>query len=592
MKRIFKGVLLFICLCICTTAAYASGSKELEVYDGLDMKISIPTELVAFTRDIDPDDPNLSAYGLTGEGLLALMEDSSIYLDAWDADYTYEIVVTVLDSPVDSYQKLSDVSLQAVALAVKAEYEQMGITLLDSQIYQNDQMKYLQFWISQPKGDSTMYSLQYNTVYEGKVINITLHALQGEIGAMQESLILDVVESVSFGESEAPVQTEAFSYVEPVSGVQLTVPANWFIQTVGDDVEYVDALFESSLEEGLRIAFTFEDVYTSETFLNELTEAEKQQMSRADINNSILTKQDVADIFDISADVVEMATYGGKEYYRAQMEATPLADDATVTVPVTALIRYENGYMYLFQFSGDRDNAYYGDFESLVSSAVYPAVQLEPEQTDGPTGGQEAAEPQTPEETEDDAGPEWTGSRILFFIVNLFLSLLITIVVYSLPIFFYRFAIRRAPVEKKKAKKITLIYGACALVVMIFIVAAINKGGTVGGAIVLWSWVNYRMLISGQKQETAYPGPAPNSASANAGENATAENTQTAESTQTVESAAAPSEPNADGEPSVPVPGKATGAPIAFCPQCGSPVEAGSTYCGQCGTRLPVQESK
>ena len=73
----------------------------------------------------------------------------------------------------------------------------------------------------------------------------------------------------------------------------------------------------------------------------------------------------------------------------------------------------------------------------------------------------------------------------LFFIVNLFLSLLITIVVYSLPIFFYRFAIRRAPVEKKKAKKITLIYGACALVVMIFIVAAINKGGTVGGAIVL-----------------------------------------------------------------------------------------------------------
>ena len=584
MKRIFKGVLLFICLCICTTAAYASGSKELEVYDGLDMKISIPTELVAFTRDIDPDDPNLSAYGLTGEGLLALMEDSSIYLDAWDADYTYEIVVTVLDSPVDSYQKLSDVSLQAVALAVKAEYEQMGITLLDSQIYQNDQMKYLQFWISQPQGDSTMYSLQYNTVYEGKVINITLHALQGEIGAMQESLILDVVESVSFGESEAPVQTEAFSYVEPVSGVQLTVPANWFIQTVGDDVEYVDALFESSLEEGLRIAFTFEDVYTSETFLNELTEAEKQQMSRADINNSILTKQDVADIFDISADVVEMATYGGKEYYRAQMEATPLADDATVTVPVTALIRYENGYMYLFQFSGDRDNAYYGDFESLVSSAVYPAVQLEPEQTDGPADGQETAEPQTPEETEDDAGPEWTGSRILFFIVNLFLSLLITIVVYSLPIFFYRFAIRRAPVEKKKAKKITLIYGACALVVMIFIVAAINKGGTVGGAIVLWSWVNYRMLISGQKQEPV-PGSYPNSTQA-------AADTQAAPGTQTAASVAAPAGQNADGEPSVPVPGKATGAPIAFCPQCGSPVEAGSTYCGQCGTRLPVQESK
>jgi hypothetical protein len=57
----------------------------------------------------------------------------------------------------------------------------------------------------------------------------------------------------------------------------------------------------------------------------------------------------------------------------------------------------------------------------------------------------------------------------------------------------------------EKAKTITIVYGVCAFLAMFIIVYALGGNKTsVGGAIFLWSWVNYKMLTSDKPLPVAY----------------------------------------------------------------------------------------
>ena len=83
---------------------------------------------------------------------------------------------------------------------------------------------------------------------------------------------------------------------------------------------------------------------------------------------------------------------------------------------------------------------------------------------------------------------------------NVLFSIFMTVAIYSLPIVVWRYAIIRKPIDRKKAKWITVLYGVVAFIVMA-ILLFFSNGGTPGGAILLWSYVNYRVLISGDNAE-------------------------------------------------------------------------------------------
>lgn len=83
---------------------------------------------------------------------------------------------------------------------------------------------------------------------------------------------------------------------------------------------------------------------------------------------------------------------------------------------------------------------------------------------------------------------------------DILLSMGITIGIYTVPIVIYRFVIKGESVDKRKAKIIAIIYGIVAMFVMTFIKLFIfNQSSVAGGAIVFWSFINYGILISGQK---------------------------------------------------------------------------------------------
>lgn len=80
-------------------------------------------------------------------------------------------------------------------------------------------------------------------------------------------------------------------------------------------------------------------------------------------------------------------------------------------------------------------------------------------------------------------------------LLTLLLDLFITFDFYTLPLLIWRYVIKKQPIEKAKAQKITIIYGIAAWIVMSILLYIIN-GSVAGGSILLWSYINYRILIS------------------------------------------------------------------------------------------------
>jgi len=92
-------------------------------------------------------------------------------------------------------------------------------------------------------------------------------------------------------------------------------------------------------------------------------------------------------------------------------------------------------------------------------------------------------------------------SEINFAVI--LLNLIATFIIYSAPIIIYRYAVKKTSVEKKKAKKITIIYGIIAFFVMSVLITLINGSGAANGSILLWSWINYRVLIGGRSNNSS-----------------------------------------------------------------------------------------
>ena len=474
-RRCMRIYMAFILVLLLSTSAYAVNAVEYELEE-LGLTVSMPSDYVVFTRNISANDPNLGAYSLTKDGLSSLMTERNIYLNGWDEDVNQEIIFTMIDSPLVDFNLYSDTTLATMATSFVSGYADMGVTVIKSGVYQHSQAKFLKIYISQPNGDSTAYGLQYYTVYADKAINITLQSYSGQITSSQESTLKGVVDSVKFdtapqtGEADFTA-TNAFDYTDIKTQTTFTVPANWVETSLSEERETTDVKFTSLEEDGMSILYGSFDIW------GEMAASERSGYSRSDIDNSIFTKTDIADALGLSVNDISTIKYAGNEYYTATITSNTETYGLTFSVTVTHMIAVNNGYMYWFQFSGAKDNAYFGDFESLLSSVKYPNQNSKIA-------------------TESNVTSDLINQ---FSLGNILLSLMITIAVYSLPIIIYRYAIRTDPVEKKKAKKITIIYGICAFIAMSIIIFAINGSGAAGGAILLWSWVNYRVLIGGKK---------------------------------------------------------------------------------------------
>ena len=218
---------------------------------------------------------------------------------------------------------------------------------------------------------------------------------------------------------------------------------------------------------------------------------------------------------------------------------------------------------------------------------------------------------------------EKTGGMVLF------MNMLVTLAVYCLPLIIYRFGVRRAPVERKKARKIVVIYGIGAYLCMSVMMFMAWEGEKIANtaAAFLWCWVDYLFLTKGSKKKIeltqtsgpdlaagTVPNPVPAAPVEQEGRGYTDEKMselrkeagncgpEATRGGSACESVQVPdSEPiSAQG----PVPHEETIAadkvqqepsdqkediPILFCRYCGARLQEDSIFCHQCGARVRDQ---
>lgn len=82
------------------------------------------------------------------------------------------------------------------------------------------------------------------------------------------------------------------------------------------------------------------------------------------------------------------------------------------------------------------------------------------------------------------------------------LNLLLTFCIYTLPFIIIRFAIRKKPYSAAQAKRIVIIYGIAAWLAMSVVMYA-SGGSVAGGGVLLWSFINYKVLVSNSNSKDA-----------------------------------------------------------------------------------------
>lgn len=370
MKKVLTTVFAFALLTslFCTTIAYAATNT----YDlsALGLEVTIPSGYSVLTRDTPASDPIFGRLGTTRAALISQFESSNIYLNAISNSVNEEIVVTMVSNSISNFSLFSDTTLQTLASGLVKEYTNYGINVLDYEIYQHAQAKFIK--VSFTDSANTVHGLQYYTVYDGKAMNFTMRSYTGSLSPQQEKTIQVIVDSIKY--HTAPLlpdtgeDTDAFVYTDTESGVKFTVPANWKQEAFTKDREYIDVKFVSTKEAGCYIIYGSTDVW------GQLSASDRAGTSRSDFNNSSLTKSDIAEVYGTTADKISVVTYNGVQYYKGETTKSSDAIGLNISVTMTQLVCIHNGWMYMFQFSGTGESKYYADFESLLNSVRYPTT--------------------------------------------------------------------------------------------------------------------------------------------------------------------------------------------------------------------------
>lgn len=460
MRKLLR-MLFVMGLMVLLFAVPAFAEEDMVQYsiEELGMSIDVPSDYVVFTKDMAEDDPVFSYYGISKSDLESVMAPED-YLYILNLKDNSGIQISMTEGDVKDFNLLSDETLAVLEENLESGYLQDDSGPATAEIYRHKQAKF--FKIEAGGEDGSSHICKYYTAYNGQYITV-LFLMQGEVfDSSRGNAIKEIVDSINFDTppmtpETAPVYTPSYGYVYSDSGLKFNVPDNWTEIKTPESILRRYTQFVSDLDSMICITFAATDLYI-----------EGGAARRQDIDNSSLDEEDLMDSVTGSNKEISKATYGGKEYFKLKYTTTSVEDGIIYDATVTNLIFCENGYMYMYQFSGDENNIYFKDFESLLSSAIYPEVEKD--------------------------------SILSSPIFSIILDLIITVAVYSLPVIAFRYLIKRKPVSPKTAKIITIAYGVVAFIIMYLIIATVRGGAVAATAIIFWGKINYIILTNGYEE--------------------------------------------------------------------------------------------
>ena len=370
MKRltsVFVAILLAL-----TMSTYVHAATSVYEIDELGVSLSIPDNYSVITRETPASDPIFDTIGVSKSELISQFESTNIYLNAIPSYFGEEIVVTMTPNSISDFNNLSDTLLSSMASGIEDEYKSYNISVLDHETYNHRQAKFIK--VHYKDTSQSAYGMQYYTVLDYKAMNFTLRSYDGDITSSQEKVIQSIVDSIAFDNApiitrDSPEKDNANSgststvYEDNEAGIEFTVPADWEEKSFSKPREYFDTKFASKKEAGLIILFGATDLW------NKMPNNQKGGLTRDEIDDSMLSKSDIADILSLDSNSISDKTYNGIHYYESVTKQSS-EDFEGIKVTITHLIHIQNGWVYWFQFSGDQNNPYYSDFEGVLNSVI------------------------------------------------------------------------------------------------------------------------------------------------------------------------------------------------------------------------------
>ena len=337
--------------------------------------ITVPGDYYILTRDVSASDPALSLIGATQSEAVTFLENNGMYLNAISPDGKNEIIVTMVDNPVQDLNKISDSMLDTFRDNLKEMFENIGVTVDSMDIYRHDPAKYIVFHFSQDANSGKAYGVEYSTIYNNKSINITFQSYDGAVSADNEQMIKTVVDSVVFdagasAEKATVESTDPIDYKNPETGIEFTVPANWHEAEFSKDRTFLKAKFASN-DGGAMILYGYGDLW------EEMTVEERASIgfSRFQLNMSSFTDADLEMMAEALGNVegtFSKETINGTEYCRIESGALK----SLVDLPMIIYMTVENGYIHQFQYQGYNTEAHDEEFMSMLNSVKYESNAL------------------------------------------------------------------------------------------------------------------------------------------------------------------------------------------------------------------------
>lgn len=418
------------------------------------------------------------------------------------------------------------------------------------------------------------------------------------------------------------------AYTDSTTGVSFTMPDGWSETTLSEEREIIKVKYTHESADGSSIMFGYGDIW------EQLTESERVGYTREDLNHDamreIFSNEELADAVGLSTEgsIIEEVSYNWKEYVKITSTSQISISSYSTDITLIYLIHIQEGYIFMFCYGYMGENIHGQDFEQLMENVKYsdiysfthngeeiiipnvddlPSIEVPSYITDSNDYNYDYSDDY--DTTDADNGIVYfEDGDLKFDFLGFILSLIFTIVIYSLPIIIYRYAVKKQPIPEKKAKKITIIYGIVAFVVM-----ALLLGGAPGAAIIFWSTINYKMLTKPSKNDVYYSTVYENkdvntnipTSDTPPSENAIQQTTENAvvskpeiieekiEESQQSEQNAKPSVFDIEQEPVteqqkqvVTIPQSIVTNNVSFCRKCGTRITAESEFCHKCGTRV------
>ncbi|MBQ9393077.1 MAG: hypothetical protein IJU18_03685 [Oscillospiraceae bacterium] len=475
MKKLLGWLIAaLLTLSLCATAYGAEGTTYS--VPGTDLYVTVPDDLIVFTRDVKAGDTNLARSGLTAKDVKSAMEEGGYYLMGWDQIASFEFHLTLEDAPgVGSYREYSREELEeGLGSEMRESFAAIGATLRTMEFYDHPQELMIVTEFDLPEDYDASCGLQYNVCHNERVYNLTMLVYKGSITDRHRTIMRSMAESLVFdvgGAGEAET-TNAFTYKDELTGTTFTVPADWTQQD--EAASGARATFFYNSDSNAIISYNSADIWS------EMSPAERLGSSRAEADNRILQDWDLPELVGAPADKTEIeeVTYGGKTFQKITFDYM----QEETAIPMTVLLAMDHGYLYVFS-AHVVTRQRMSDLIAMVGSVKYGDVVPESDaQLDSPEAALGFVH--------DLLGQiDWA-----LLIRQTILSWLITLAACALPILLYRYVIRKDVLKPKKAKKVTIFY---ALGVFVAVTAGLYlwfRGMAPPLAVVLWSFVNYRVL--------------------------------------------------------------------------------------------------